>query len=75
MGHVLRYKGVDESRLIHKTVEYMYANRQEGDLLENIPAHKDWADLKMQAANRKRWRLGSRRRRRKRRRKEEDEEE
>ena len=46
MGHVLRFEKKHEVRLIHKAVEYMFANRQTGDLLTDIPSHKDWEDLK-----------------------------
>ena len=56
MGHILRLKGKDEQRLIHKAVEYMYANRKVGDLLIDIPPHRDWDDLKKKASDRTAWR-------------------
>ena len=56
VGHILRLKGTDEDRLIHKALQWMYENRKDGDLLLDVSKHKDWKHLKKLAANRKYWR-------------------
>ena len=54
LGHILR---MDPQRLVHKAVQYMSANRSEGDLLMDVPATLSWEELKLLAANRDGWRL------------------
>ena len=53
VGHILRFKTEDEERLIYKAVEYIYANRKQGDLLMDIPPHSSWQHLKKLASDRK----------------------
>ena len=60
VGHILRMKNDDDPeedpRMVYKAAEFIYENRQPGDLLMDIPRHKDWDDLRRQAKDRKRWR-------------------
>ena len=46
VGHILRIESSDnETRMIHKTVKYIYTHRLPGDLLMAIPWHCDSQDL------------------------------
>ena len=42
VGHILR---LEDSRMIKQALQVIYDNRQEGDILMDIPKHKTWQEL------------------------------
>ena len=55
MGHILRIG--DKDRMIRKALRVIYDNRQEGDILMDIPVDVSWEELEEVAADRDNWRL------------------
>ena len=53
LGHILR---LDEDRLLQRAVHHVYNNRCDGDILSDAPRTESWAELKMWAADREKWR-------------------
>ena len=58
VGHILRMKPDSKGnhRMVYKAMQFIYDNRQEGDLLMDVPATQEWGSLLNLAAERKRWR-------------------
>ena len=63
VGHILRQEADRrenspdaQPRLIYSAIVFMYDNEKKGDLLQDIPAHKNWEELITQAKDRARWR-------------------
>ena len=55
VGHILRIG--DKDRLIRKALRVIYDNRQEGDILMDVPSSVSWEELEEVAADRDKWRL------------------
>ena len=57
VGHILRLKKRrGEERLIKETLKVIYDNRQEGDILMDVPEELSWDQLQKQANDRDLWR-------------------
>ena len=51
------FRIVYKDRLIRKALRTIYDNRQEGDILMDIPVNMSWEELEEVAADRDKWRL------------------
>ena len=47
---------MDPSRMVHRAVEHMHSEREDGDLLMDMAYNYTWRELKQMAANRDVWR-------------------
>ena len=52
VGHILR---MDEKRMVYKTLQHIYENKSEGDLLMDLHDKYSWRGLLMLADNRSGW--------------------
>ena len=55
VGHILRISD-KEDRLIKKAIKHIYDNQQPGDILMDLPAHRNWKALQAFAGDRDEWR-------------------
>ena len=53
VGHILR---MDPARMVHQALRHIAENREEGDLLMDVPPAMTWSELLKLAANRDGWR-------------------
>ena len=53
LGHILR---MTPERMVHRAVQYMFHNREDGDLLMDAPKAQTWQELCAMAMQRDEWR-------------------
>ena len=52
MVHILR---MSQTRMLAQTVEHMYNNRSDGDILTDAPETQSWGEIRSRAQDRKKW--------------------